>query len=115
MELSADTGNTVEVESVGFSVGLPVGLRLESIVDWDVVALKPVFVLELVFWLGLEIEVEVAGSCWVVADCRGMVETGHIGAVAELLALVLVVLVLVVVPVLVLGHAVRLSCGPFEK
>ena len=64
MELSADTGNTVEVGSVGFSeVGLPVGLRLESIEDWDVVALKPAFVLELVFWLGLEIEVEVAGSC----------------------------------------------------
>ena len=65
MELSADTGNTVEVGSVGFSVGL----RLESIADWDVLVLKSVFVLELVFWLGLEIEFEVAGNCWVVADC----------------------------------------------
>ena len=69
MELSADTGNTVEVGSVGFSVGLPVGLRLESIADWDVLVLKSVFVLELVFWLGLEIEFEVAGNCWAVADC----------------------------------------------
>lgn len=65
MELSADTGNTVEVGSVGFSVGL----RLESIADWDVLVLKSVFVLELVFWLGLEIEFEVAGNCWAVADC----------------------------------------------
>ena len=39
MELSADTGNTVEVGSVGFSVGLPVGLRLESIEGWDVFVL----------------------------------------------------------------------------
>ena len=70
MELSADTGNNVEVGSVGFSVGLPVGLRLESIADWDIVfVLKSVFVLELVFWLGLEIEFEVAGNCWAVADC----------------------------------------------
>ena len=117
MELSADTGNTVEVGSVGFSVGLPVGLRLESIEDWDVFVLKPAFLLELVLWLGLEIEFEVVGNCWVVADCRGMVESGHIGAVAvaELVALVLVVLVLVVVSVLVLGHAERLSFDPFEK
>ena len=43
MELSADTGNTVEVGSVGFSVGLPVGQRLASIEDWDVFVLKPVF------------------------------------------------------------------------
>ena len=115
MELSADTGNTVEVGSVGFSVGLPVGLRLESIEDWDVFVLKPAFLLELVLWLGLEIEFEVAGNCWVVADCRGMVESGHIWAVAvdELVALVLVALVLV--SVLVLGHAERLSFGPFEK
>ena len=69
MELSADTGNTVEVGSVGFSVGLPVGLQLESIEGWDVFVLKSVFVLELVFWLGLEIEFEVAGNCWAVADC----------------------------------------------
>ena len=60
MELSADdTGNTVEVGSVGFSAGLPVGLRLESIEDWDVFVLKPVFLLVLVLWLGLEIEFEV--------------------------------------------------------
>ena len=69
MELSADAGNTVEVGSVGFSVGLPVGLRLESIEDWDVFVLKPAFLLELVLWLGLEIEFEVAGNCWAVADC----------------------------------------------
>ena len=42
-----------------------------------------------------------------------MIETGHIGAVAELVALVLVVFV--VVPLLVLGHAERLSFDPFGK